>query len=127
MFARYLKQAHKLALAQPKPRYISFLKKFTNKKEAAPEQQPPETDFNQQDNQSSPFSDKFQQNYAAYDPTEHLEQETENNPLDFQSGYELSPTVIKSNELQEAINFELDLPYKLYGSHLEVAERVTTF
>jgi len=144
MFARYFKQVYKFPLHKTPTRNISFLKNLLNKKtEEAPqstqapqssstaqpneapettfktsEQVPPQTENTTQAAPDiSKLEELFKNEYQSQQELTERPQQTEE---------EMFPEIPKtrSAQLQEKVDEELDLPYKLYGNQAKAEAKV---
>lgn len=114
MFARYFKQLNRLPLYTNQARQLSFINNFLKKSKQAPKPEPvTEQKKDQPDDISNlkEFQDtlKFDQHQTeapefASDPNAEAQQE-------FSMEAQATP-----RSIQEELDLELDLPYKLYGS-----------
>ncbi len=141
MFARYFKQVYKFPLHKTPTRNISFLKNLLNKK---PEEAPQQTQAPEPTTTAQPTEAPQTTSQQVPPPTENPTQDAPDiSKLEelFKSGLkneqelaerpqkteeEMFPEIPKtrSAQLQEKIDDELDLPYKLYGNQAKAEAKV---
>jgi len=132
MFTKYLKQLNKVAFYRPPTRNISFLKNLLKKDQPAAQPTPQEKNTINQDFPNHQENQKFEQEkHETADFNEHEAYQYENEQeltshlteSTYESEFPPAPKS-RSTELQQEVDKELDLPYKLYGSQVEITPRV---
>ena len=137
MFARYFKQVYKFPLHKTPTRNISFLKNLLKKPEEAPQstQAPPQSTFTNENTETlkssqvppptenptteAPFDlNKMEE---AFKTEQGL---TEQQPEADQKEMFAEIPKTRAQQLQEKIDEELDLPYKLYGNQAKAEYKV---
>lgn len=128
MFAKYLKQLNRVAFYRPPTRNISFLKNLMKKEEPAPQTTPETPQEKPLENQEIPnpqVDQRLEQEIEGFRQYQAFEQGLTSQPTESSYESELpEPPKSRSTELQEEIDKELDLPYKLYGSQVIVEPKV---
>lgn len=128
MFAKYLKQFHKVAFYRPPARNISFLKNLIKKEQPPPQPTPEEKPIINQEIPKPQESQKFEEEIPDLKEQQTFEQELTTHSKQEEYDSELpQPPKSRSTQLQEEVDKELDLPYKLYGSHVHIEPKVNHF
>lgn len=122
MFARYFKQLNRLPLYSNQARQLSFINNFLKKNKSTPK---PETVAQQQKDQSDDIT-----NLKEFQDTLKFDQHQTEAPefasdAHAEAQQEFSMEAQTTNRsIQEELDLELDLPYKLYGSQAKTDIKV---